>query len=239
MESKAAAQRIVPMANGRAAHASGALWLQGERTVVIADVHLGYAWAMRRRRQLGPVAEGGVQAKLRAVLQELEPKTVVLLGDVVHAPKPSPGERQLVEETLREIASRAQLVVVTGNHDRQFARDYAGLGLTIAHAFETETLLAVHGDKPVAIGGKHAVVGHIHPALGVVDDAGASQRVPVFLSGKHCTVLPAFSPFAAGMEIGPTLPEPVASWMCGAEVEVIAASGRRAVRIGPLRKIRW
>ncbi|HYP14385.1 MAG TPA: metallophosphoesterase [Bryobacteraceae bacterium] len=232
-------QRTVDLGSGRIAHASGAMWLPAESTVVIADVHLGYAWAMRRRRQLGPVAEGGVREKIRGVLRELQPRRVVLLGDVVHAARPHAAERALVEDTLREIAAGAELIVVRGNHDRLFAQDYGSLGLDTRDCWESDGVVAMHGDKPVPVSNKHVMIGHVHPALGVVDDAGASQRIPVFLVSENCTVLPAFSPFAAGFVIGPRLPDPLGSMFCTGEVEVVAASGKRAVRVGPLSRMRW
>lgn len=229
--------RLAEIGAGRFAHASGALWMPDVATLLIADVHLGYGWAMRRRHRLGPVSEGGLNAKLRGVLEELQPRTVVLLGDIVHAPRPAPEERQLVEDALTYLGSQARLIVVPGNHDRHFTRDYASLSLEIVHAWEHDLVVAVHGDKPVPFEtDKHVLMGHIHPALPIVDSAGASIRVPAFLTSERLTILPAFSPFASGYCVGPRLNEPLRSLFGSQAVHVIAASGRRAVRIGPLSR---
>src|SRR5690349_11353616 len=93
-------EKLIDLGQGRMAHASGALWLPDRRTVLVADVHLGFGWALRRRGQLGPVSDAGVGRKLASVAAELQPETIVFLGDLVHAPRPTPQERDLVETTL-------------------------------------------------------------------------------------------------------------------------------------------
>src|ERR1700710_959951 len=139
-------KRLVELASGKYAHASGALWLAESRTALVADVHLGYAWAMRRRGQLGPLIEGGVRDRLEALVEELRPERLIFLGDLVHAPKPDAPEREIVEETLKSLQTHAELILVSGNHDRGFGQDYGALGLTVLPAWECEDLIAVHGD---------------------------------------------------------------------------------------------
>ena len=50
---------------GLAAHPSGALWIPESRTLLVADLHLGYGWAQRRRGELGPLAD------FRAAIREM------------------------------------------------------------------------------------------------------------------------------------------------------------------------
>jgi putative SbcD/Mre11-related phosphoesterase len=210
------------------------------RIALIADAHLGYAWAQRRRGQLGPVDDGGARRKLIDVLQELKPKTTVLLGDVVHAPRPDTRERVMVEETLREAAGVTHLVAVRGNHDRWFARDYAELGIEAVEHWRHGVLLALHGDREPADARDNEILiaGHLHPAVGVRDDAGHSQRIPVFLITPRAIVLPAFSPFAAGFDVGHTIPRETRALLGKHPVELVAASGQRVVQLGSLEKYR-
>jgi putative SbcD/Mre11-related phosphoesterase len=225
---------VIEIGPGRFAHASGALWLPGARALVAADVHLGYAWAMRRRRQLGPLAEGGISPKLAGAVGDLKPGVVVLLGDVVHAAAPSEEERAVVQRTLDRIRANTRLIVVRGNHDRKFARDY---GLDMVDQWECGDVLALHGHRVPDANGRHLVIGHVHPALSVVDDAGASRRVPVFLASSRVTALPAFSPFATGIDVRHRLPSPLDTLVGGADVQVYAVSGRRVVALGPLSRL--
>lgn len=220
--------RTVELAAGRFAHASGALWLPEVSVAVMADVHLGYGWAMRRHGQLGPVGDGGVRMKLLQTVAELRPESVVFLGDLVHAPRPAPEERRMVESTLRALDAR--LTVVLGNHDRGFVRDFAGLEVEVCRVWSGAGLVAVHGDRALPEA-PHVIAGHLHPAISVLDDAGASHRMPVFVAGRRITLLPAFSPLAAGFDIRAGLPFSMG------EASVVAVSGKRAVELGPLSRL--
>ncbi len=174
------------------AHPSGALLVPELATVLIADLHLGYAWAQRRRGELGPLDDGGLLNKLRETLDSLRPERVVLLGDIYHAPRPSAAERAQVEQALALITG--QLIVVRGNHDRSIARDF---GLIALPAWEAPGLVAVHGDQ-LPTTDRYLIMGHLHPVVSIRDAAGASRRVPVFQVKRTFCCLPAFSPFAAG-----------------------------------------
>lgn len=231
-------QKSFELAPGRIAHASGCVWLPEIRTALIADVHLGYGWAQRRRGQLGPVSDGGAREKLALLVSELEPVRIVFLGDIVHAPRPAILERELVESTLRLLNERAEIVFVRGNHDRGFAADYPQFAVRMCERWQSGGIVAIHGDRPTPEeSSRHVLLGHLHPALSVHDDAGASQRIPVFLAGSKASVLPAFSPFAAGYRVNAGLPREIKD-LLGSSIDVIAATGNRVVRLGPLAGLR-
>ncbi len=228
--------KLLEIAPGRWAHASGALWLSECRTALLADVHLGYGWALRRRGQLGPVQEGAVRRKLMATIAELQPSTLVFVGDVVHAPKPGPEERAAIEATLGELAAHSELVLIPGNHDRAFLRDYPGASIRIIPEWRDCGLLAVHGHIVPATS-DHLIVGHVHPALGVVDHAGATQKLPVFVSSDRVTILPAFSPLSAGGDIRVHMPAALSRMLDERSTKVFAASGKRVVNLGALERL--
>jgi uncharacterized protein len=228
--------KLLELVPGRWAHASGALWLSDCRTALLADVHLGYGWALRRRGQLGPVQDAAVRRKLMAAIEDLNPLTVVFVGDIVHAPRPGPQERSAIESTLTELSTRCELVLIPGNHDRAFLRDYPGASVRIVSEWRQRGLLAVHGHVLPA-SNDHLIVGHVHPALSVSDHAGATQKVPVFVVSERVTILPAFSPLSAGGDIRVHMPPSIGRLMNGSETTVIAASGKRVVNLGPLSRL--
>jgi uncharacterized protein len=228
--------KLLEIAPGRWAHASGALWLSDCRAALFADVHLGYGWALRRRGQLGPVQEGAIRRKLMATIEDLRPETVVFVGDVVHAPRPAPQERIAVEATLAELANHAELVLIPGNHDRGFHNDYPGAKIRLAAEWRECGLHAVHGHVVPATD-EHLVLGHIHPALGVVDHAGATQKVPVFVTSDRLTILPAFSPLSSGGDIRVHMPAELSKLLPPATTRIVAASGKRVVPLGPLSRL--
>src|SRR5689334_8598571 len=68
-----------------------ALFFQKEKTLAIADLHLGYAWTHRAQGQLMPLAKDDALARFEILLNDYEPKRVILLGDIVHRALPVPA----------------------------------------------------------------------------------------------------------------------------------------------------
>ncbi|MDQ2710703.1 MAG: hypothetical protein M3Y24_00465, partial [Acidobacteriota bacterium] len=194
--------------------------------------------AQRRRGELGPLADFRTREKLLTLFSALQPSHAVLLGDLVHAPRPCPEERAWIEATLLELSRQAVLTAVRGNHDRAFAREFGHLPIAQSEYWSNDLVTAVHGDRlevaPVAEN-RTLVVGHLHPCLGIRDASGASQKLPVFLVNKSCVVLPAFSPFARGYDISCGIPEDLAQCFRDEPVEAYAATRTRVARLGPLR----
>lgn len=232
-----AASTLMPILRGLEAHASGALWLPDTQTALIADIHLGYSWAQRRRGELGPLADSKTREKLFRVRDELRPKHFVFLGDLVHAPRPCTPEREWIEATLQQLAGTAELIAVRGNHDRLFAAEFGHLQFQSVDTWSQSMLTAIHGDRlPFACPEDHTLVlGHLHPSLAVRDVSGAGNKVPVFLVSERCVVLPAFSPFARGYDVACGLPEEIQPCFRREDIEAYAATNRRIVRLGSLR----
>lgn len=223
---------------GLSAHSSGALWIAESRTAIVADVHLGYSWAQRRRGELGPLADFRTREKLFRLADDLEPSRIVFLGDLVHAPRPCAAERAWIEDTLVQLKQRAELIAIRGNHDRAFAKEFGHLAIETLESWSAGNLLAVHGDRfnferPH---GHILIVGHFHPCLGVKDAAGASQKLALYLVSPSCVLLPAFSPFARGYDVIAGLPQELAACFGNEEIEAYAVSATRVARLGPLRR---
>ncbi|HET9011038.1 MAG TPA: hypothetical protein VFN38_04450, partial [Gemmatimonadaceae bacterium] len=65
----------------------GAAWLPAMRTLVVADVHVGYELAAQRRGGYLPPGERGavVGAHLAAIMGELAATRLVVAGDLRHS----------------------------------------------------------------------------------------------------------------------------------------------------------
>lgn len=206
---------------------------------VIADAHLGYSWAQRRRGELGPLADATTRDKLVRLCDDLKPQRIVFLGDLVHAPRPCEPERQWIEETITGLSKRAELIAVRGNHDRAFAREFGHLPITCVDFWSAHGLTAVHGDRfTFALPENHMVLlGHLHPCLAVQDASGAAQKLPLFLVTQSCIVLPAFSPFARGYDLVSGMPEELAAFLGESGVQAFAVTSTRVVGLGPLARV--
>lgn len=228
----------VTLLPGLCAHTSGAVWIPAMQTAVVADVHLGYSWAQRRRGELGPLADSRAREKLFGLCDDLAPRQIVFLGDLVHAPRPCAPEREWIEQTLTLLSQRAELVAVRGNHDRAFAREFGHLPVRCVESWSTDRLTAAHGDRfTFALPENHTLLlGHLHPCLGVKDASGAGRKVPMFLVTSACIILPAFSPFARGYDLVCGIPRDLQAFFGHHEVQAFAATGKRVVALGPLHR---
>ncbi len=227
--------RLLELANGRFGHASGALWLPAERTLFVADAHLGYGWAQRRRGELGPLADEKIRVQLLSTLDELAPQTLVFLGDLVHAPRPAAEEQRLIADILRAASTKARVIIVRGNHDRGFERDFSALEYSLVSEWRAPGLLAVHGDRLPPVADEHLVLGHFHPALSPRDAAGARQRIPAFVWTAGTTILPAFSPFAAGADLARHWTPALDAALGPGAVKVAVCTGKRVAQL-PFRR---
>ena len=229
--------KLLPILPGLQAHASGALWLPQSRTAIIADLHLGYSWAQRRRGELGPLVDMRAREKLLGCQEELRPERFVFLGDIVHAPGSCTPEYEWIADTLRQLGRSAELIAVRGNHDRKFAAEFANLKLLHVETWSDQLLTAIHGDRFEFVWpeGHTLVLGHLHPALTIRDASGAGQKLPVFLANARCVMLPAFSPFACGYDVACGLPAEMRKCFGEEGIHVYAVSSKRVVRLGLLR----
>lgn len=213
--------------------------MKNSKTALIADIHLGYSWAQRRRGELGPLADERSREKLLRLREELQPKRFIFLGDLVHAPRPCDPERAWIEDLLQDLSHSAELIAVRGNHDRAFAQEFGHLSIKTVSTWHEAPITAIHGDHLTIPIPEHEtlLLGHLHPALPVHEASGAGRKLPVFLATPSCIVLPAFSPFAGGYHIACGLPEELAALFRGEEIEAFAVTGTRAARLGPLKRV--
>ncbi|RYF99391.1 MAG: ligase-associated DNA damage response endonuclease PdeM, partial [Caulobacteraceae bacterium] len=136
---------------------SGALWLERESVLVVADLHLEKGSSFAARGQmLPPYDTGETLRRLELEVDALDPATVILLGDTLHDGKA--GSRMAPDYVGRigVLAGSRTLVWVVGNHDKEGPQGLAG---------ETADELTIGGltfrHEPEA--GKIDVTGHLHP----------------------------------------------------------------------------
>lgn len=191
-------------------HPSGALWIEAERTWVVADAHFGKAQSFR---SLGvPVPGGTTEAnlqKLDVLLQGAGARRLVFLGDLLHSSRSLDGPLNTQFVQWRARHAKLGVTLVRGNHD--------------AHAGDPPDAWSVEPvDEPwglgpwtlwhhvgeSTLGGGHHIQGHLHPC--VVLRAGGNERLrlPVFWHQQNglasLLTLPAFGEFTGMKSIQPT-----------------------------------
>jgi len=175
---------------------SGALWLQGERALIVADLHFekGSSYA-RRGQMLPPFDTGETLTRLEAEVEALAPRLIVFLGDSFHD---GDAETRLCAHDARRIgalASGATLIWVVGNHDRDGPRGLAG---EVVASLALGVLNLVH--EPAAGPSPGELAGHLHPCARV-HAPGASVRRRCFVTDGERMILPAFGAYAGGLNI--------------------------------------
>lgn len=184
--------------------AQRALWWPAERTLFVADVHLGKAETFRELGvpvPVGPTAE--TLARLGALVDGWRAERLVVLGDLLHA-RVAQGEAVLAPlRGWRQARAALEVVLVRGNHDARAGDPPAALGVRVVddghlhgpfawcHEPGSLAVPAVASDAVAP----HRLAGHLHPAVRLQGRGGGSLRLPCFAVEPHRTVLPAFGAF--------------------------------------------
>jgi uncharacterized protein len=177
--------------------AGKAAWWPAERTLLIADAHIGKAVSFRK---LGvPVPEattGGNLDALDVLLATHDAKRIVFLGDLLHSRHSHDRATLAAVAQWREQRSQLELVLVRGNHDDRAGDPPPSWGVHCVD--EPFTLPAApqlalcHHPEPRH--GDYVLAGHLHPCTTV--GRGIDRlRLPCFHVGMTVGVLPAFGAF--------------------------------------------
>ena len=175
---------------------SGALWLEGVRTLVVADLHLekGSSYAMRGQ-MLPPYDTRETLRRLAAEIATLCPDTVILLGDTFHDRTSEDRLAADDADALRALAAGRRLVWVVGNHDADGPRALPGDAMD-----EIAVAGLIFRHEPLAGPRPGEVAGHLHPAARVRAPRGTVRR-RCFVTDGERAILPAFGAYAGGLNV--------------------------------------
>jgi metallophosphoesterase superfamily enzyme len=200
-----------------------ALFHEEERWLAIADLHFGFELSQRMAGRLVPFwGMESIETRLRQLLQDYHPATLILLGDLVHD---QTAAREFFSLVIR-LREQCDVVLLAGNHDAQIKRQTSlrAVGSTsrsaklkhfnvdLRDSFATDRFEFHHGDCARKQNGRIQIIGHFHPAATLHDGAGLRLKFPALVQESHCWILPAFSPWAAGTEWSER--EPSHLWLC-------------------------
>jgi uncharacterized protein len=170
-------------------HPERAVYWPAQGTLLVSDVHFGKGAVFRRAGIAVPSGdtEDDLQ-RLDALFDELQPRRLVILGDLVHGAATS---RSAWVDDVRAWRSRHAaigMVLVAGNHDRHF--DVASLGIDVQpDRLAAAPFVLSHHPHPHKEG--YVLAGHVHPGV-VMRDGWRKHRLPAFVFDRDVGMLPAF-----------------------------------------------
>ena len=180
----------------------GSIFLAAERSLLVADLHLGKDASFRAAGV--PVPDGMNQETLEALskaIKETAAEHVFLLGDLIHDRDSMTGGLIKTFATWRRQHDTCKVTLVRGNHDRHVASFPEKWGLEVTTQVQLGDLRLLHEvtDESLAADDSFQVGGHFHPVVNV--GRGADQmRVRCFVVDPTHLTLPAYGPFKGGLK---------------------------------------
>ncbi|MGC8641793.1 MAG: metallophosphoesterase [Isosphaeraceae bacterium] len=208
----------------------------GERTAVIADVHLGYEWARGAAGDCIPAHSlAETLAKLDSMLSRGPVERLVVAGDLVESPRPCSRTAAELARLVRWLEARqVRLMPLLGNHDRSLGvmikENIAipdGYDEALPSRLEVAGWTIAHGHLPSSA--PRLIMGHHHPVLWV-----AGHPAPCFLVGGTRIILPAFSANAAGLDVSSA--RWPSSWRSDS-MRCFVSTGTEVLDFGPLETL--
>lgn len=172
----------------------GIFW-QEEKTLIVADVHLGKAQTFQRAGI--PISDLSFHhdlARLTDLIRKTNARRLLILGDFVH------HRSGLTNAVMRDIQAwcdglEAEIILVVGNHDKPNRIMLAKLSLTLSEpVWQRGPFIFAHDDQLSTE--SFRFFGHLHPVVNL-----PQMRLPVFAFFEDYGVLPAFSYFTGGAPV--------------------------------------
>jgi uncharacterized protein len=197
-----------------------ALWWHERRTVVITDPHFGKSAFFRSKGV--PVPRGVTDAdlaRLDRILQETRGERLVILGDFLHARGGRARGTLRSIKRWRDAHASLDILLIRGNHDRKAGDPPRSWKFRcVNNGFVDEPFVFSHEPEPSKAG--YVLTGHIHPAVVVRDEDGASLRMPCFSFSRDLAILPAFGGFTGCWTITPATDDRIFAIAPGTVIEM-------------------
>jgi DNA ligase-associated metallophosphoesterase len=174
----------------------GALWWADKRLLVVSDLHLekGSAYASRGQ-MLPPYDTRSTLGRVARLMDRLQPRTVISLGDSFHDRRSRPRMATDDVAQVRAMTSACDWVWIEGNHDLAPPDD---LGGRAASEISVGPLTFRH--EPTEGPARGEVAGHLHPCARIVGRRG-SVRTRCFATDGTRLVMPAYGALTGGLNV--------------------------------------
>lgn len=187
------------------------LHLKKHKTLILADLHLGYEESLNKRGVLVPrIQFNEIYDRLNRILSDLKLDTIVVTGDLKHefGAISDSGWKNILKIIDLFLKHCKKLVIIKGNHDVTLPFITRKRNIELMEYFRVGDIFICHGDKTFDSEdfkeSKVIIMGHEHPAVSLKDKI-KYENFKCFLKGKYLEkiliVLPSFNPLTIGTDV--------------------------------------
>jgi putative SbcD/Mre11-related phosphoesterase len=190
------------------------VFIKSLNAIVVADMHLGYEGVMAKKGLLIPkVNFKKMTETITAAIEKTHAKKLIVDGDIKNEFSKVDEEEfnELYDFIMFVRNAGIEPILIKGNHDNFVERYREPFKLSVYRQQAViGRYLFFHGEELPLIdkstkGVRAMLMGHEHPAIGVIDAIGKHERLRCFLYGKYkripLIVIPALNFFAGGTEV--------------------------------------
>ncbi len=155
-----------------------AFFINELNALVIADLHMGYEYVLRKEGIMLPDSEDALLQRIKMLISKYDAKKLIILGDAKH----SIGEYRNVH-LLEKLD--VDIYVAKGNHDGGL-ENLLNAKIYGAEGFRIGNYGFMHGHSwpsEEVMNAKYVFMGHIHPEIELRDSVGKSHRYACHLVG--------------------------------------------------------
>ncbi len=170
-----------------------ALWWPKEKSLLIADLHLGKSGHFRSHGIAVPsLVNVATLQRLNRLLNDFQPEMVIFMGDLFHSTYNK--EWEAFKKVIRDFP--VEYLLVQGNHDILPKEKYEDTGITLKKgSYPLSPFLLSHEPLTDHKGDDYVLAGHIHPGVRMRGMARQVMSLPCFFFGEKQGILPAFGDF--------------------------------------------
>ncbi|MFH1398875.1 MAG: metallophosphoesterase [Candidatus Woesearchaeota archaeon] len=187
-----------------------ALYLKSYKTLVIADLHIGYEEALNKQGILMPRFQyKELSKRLLTIIDKTRPETIVINGDFKHEfGEISETEWRQALRVFDLLAKHSDIIIIKGNHDTILGPIADKRKIKVLDHYTIVDIYITHGNTiPKDMHFKKAktiIIGHEHPAVSIREHA-RSETFKCFLVGKWkqktLIVMPSLNLITEGTDI--------------------------------------
>ena len=180
-------------------HPYRATYWEREKTLLVADLHLGKVDHFRKSGLFVPaVAAMDNYERLSSLMLEFDVERLIIVGDLFHSSL-NADWKNFAE--FRSTFEQVQLDLVLGNHDILQNDLWEINRVTVTTELREAPFSFSHYQEDIP--GTYNISGHLHPGVRLIGAQGHSLKLPCFYFGADHGVLPAFGTFTGIAVIEP------------------------------------